>query len=162
MRKWPAQAHMATSWICSQAHPILRLVLALLSCRILLSGCHSPRRPPLGSSGDTGQADIWNVSAEEQTKELEPFSQEERTLSNGIKSSSDIWRIVLDPAYIIFNIPENPMDRGTWWATVHGVIKSQTQLSEHTHSEKSEIQYYHIVHSWKCSTWFQFLWSWRS
>ena len=21
---------------------------------------------------------------------------------------------------------ENPMDRGTWWATVHGVIKSQT------------------------------------
>ena len=23
---------------------------------------------------------------------------------------------------------ENPMDRGAWWATVHGVIKSQTQL----------------------------------
>ena len=21
---------------------------------------------------------------------------------------------------------ENPMDRGTWWATVHGVTKSQT------------------------------------
>ena len=25
---------------------------------------------------------------------------------------------------------ENPMDRGTWWATVHGVTKSQTQLSD--------------------------------
>ena len=24
---------------------------------------------------------------------------------------------------------ENPMDRGAWWATVHGVAKSQTQLS---------------------------------
>ena len=24
---------------------------------------------------------------------------------------------------------ENSMDRGTWWATVHGVAKSQTQLS---------------------------------
>ena len=24
---------------------------------------------------------------------------------------------------------ENSMDRGTWWATVHGVTKSQTQLS---------------------------------
>jgi len=24
---------------------------------------------------------------------------------------------------------ENPMDRGAWWATVHGVIKSQTQLN---------------------------------
>ena len=23
----------------------------------------------------------------------------------------------------------NPMDRGAWWATVHGVAKSQTQLS---------------------------------
>ena len=27
----------------------------------------------------------------------------------------------------------NPMDRGVWWATVHGVAKSQTQLSTHTH-----------------------------
>ena len=24
---------------------------------------------------------------------------------------------------------ENSMDRGVWWATVHGVTKSQTQLS---------------------------------
>ena len=24
---------------------------------------------------------------------------------------------------------ENSMDRGAWWATVHGVAKSQTQLS---------------------------------
>ena len=24
----------------------------------------------------------------------------------------------------------NPMDRGGWWATVHGVAKSQTQLSD--------------------------------
>ena len=27
-----------------------------------------------------------------------------------------------------------PMDRGAWWATVHGVAKSQTQLSDFTHS----------------------------
>ena len=26
----------------------------------------------------------------------------------------------------------NPMDRGTWWATVHGVSKSQTRLSDFT------------------------------
>ena len=24
---------------------------------------------------------------------------------------------------------ENPMDRGSWWAPVHGVTKSQTRLS---------------------------------
>ena len=32
---------------------------------------------------------------------------------------------------------ENPMDRGAWWATVHRVAKSQTQLkrlSLHTHT----------------------------
>ena len=25
---------------------------------------------------------------------------------------------------------DNPMDRGTWWATVHGVTKSQIRLSK--------------------------------
>ena len=27
---------------------------------------------------------------------------------------------------------ENPMDGGTWWAAVHGVAKSRTQLSDFT------------------------------
>ena len=27
---------------------------------------------------------------------------------------------------------ENSMDRGAWWATVHGVTKSQTRLSDFT------------------------------
>ena len=26
----------------------------------------------------------------------------------------------------------NPMDRGAWWATVHGVTKSRTQLKDFT------------------------------
>ena len=31
---------------------------------------------------------------------------------------------------------EYPMDRGAWWTTVHGVTKSQTQLSDtHTHND---------------------------
>ena len=40
---------------------------------------------------------------------------------------------------------ENPMDRGTWWTTVHGVAKSQTQLkwlSTHTN----------IWSTWKTAT----------
>ena len=28
---------------------------------------------------------------------------------------------------------ENPMDGGAWWATVHGVAKSWTRLSDFTH-----------------------------
>ena len=27
---------------------------------------------------------------------------------------------------------ENPMDKGAWWTTVHGVAKSQTQLNDET------------------------------
>ena len=27
---------------------------------------------------------------------------------------------------------ENPMGRGTWWAAIHGVVKSRTRLSEFT------------------------------
>ena len=27
---------------------------------------------------------------------------------------------------------ENPMDRGAWWATVHGITKSRTRLSDFT------------------------------
>ena len=36
---------------------------------------------------------------------------------------------------------ENLKDRGTWWATVHGVAKNQTQLSdEHFHFLSSELR----------------------
>ena len=31
---------------------------------------------------------------------------------------------------------ENPLDRGAWWAIVHGVTKSWTQLSTHTQLSK--------------------------
>ena len=33
---------------------------------------------------------------------------------------------------------ENFMDRGTWWATVHGVTKSQTRLNDGAHITKSD------------------------
>ena len=29
-----------------------------------------------------------------------------------------------------YSCPENPMDRGTWRATVHGVAKSRTRLRD--------------------------------
>ena len=32
---------------------------------------------------------------------------------------------------------ENPMDKGAWRATVHGVTQSRTRLSEHTGSKAS-------------------------
>ena len=35
---------------------------------------------------------------------------------------------------------ENPMDRGAWRATVHGVAKSRTQLSNFTHTGDSVVK----------------------
>ena len=32
---------------------------------------------------------------------------------------------------LLYSCPENPMNRGAWWATVHGVTKSQTRLNTH-------------------------------
>ena len=32
-------------------------------------------------------------------------------------------------------VGKNPRDRGAWWVTVHGVAKSWTQLSSHTHRQ---------------------------
>ena len=29
-----------------------------------------------------------------------------------------------------YSYPGNPMDRGAWWATPHGLTKSQTRLSD--------------------------------
>ena len=37
---------------------------------------------------------------------------------------------------------ENPMDRGAWLSTVHGVTKSQTQLTFSMYSKKYEIRSY--------------------
>ena len=49
---------------------------------------------------------------------------------------------------------ENPMDGGTWWATVHGVAKSQTQLSDfpftfHFHALEKEMATHSSVLAWR-------------
>ena len=49
---------------------------------------------------------------------------------------------------------ENPMDRGAWWAAVHGVAKSQTRLSDftftfHFHALEKEMATYSSVLAWR-------------
>ena len=51
-----------------------------------------------------------------------------------------------------YSFLENPMDRGAWWAAVHGVAKSQTPLSNftftfHFHALEKEI----ATHSSVCA-----------
>ena len=38
------------------------------------------------------------------------------------------------------------MDRGAWWATVHGVAKSQTRLKQLSRHARD---YYHNLAQWK-------------
>ena len=49
---------------------------------------------------------------------------------------------------------ENPMDRGTWWAAVHGVAKSRAQLSIftftfHFQALKKEMATHSSVLAWR-------------
>ena len=54
---------------------------------------------------------------------------------------------------------ENPMDGGAWWATVHGVTKSRTQLSDftftfHFHALEKEMATHSSVLAWRIpGTW---------
>ena len=49
---------------------------------------------------------------------------------------------------------ETPMDRGAWWATVHGVMKSQIRLSDftftfHFHALEKEMAPHSSVLAWR-------------
>ena len=49
---------------------------------------------------------------------------------------------------------ENPMDGGAWWAAVHGVARSQTQLSDftlffHFHALEKEMATHSSVLAWR-------------
>ena len=48
----------------------------------------------------------------------------------------------------------NPMDRGAWWATVHGVARSRTRLSNfpftfHFHALEKEMATHSSVLAWR-------------
>ena len=40
---------------------------------------------------------------------------------------------------------KNPSNRGVWWATVQGVSKSQTQLSDYMHAHTHTHTHTHII-----------------
>ena len=54
----------------------------------------------------------------------------------------------------VYSCLENPMDRGAWWAAVHGVTKSQTRLSDftftfHFHALEKEMATHSTVLAWR-------------
>ena len=87
---------------------------------ISFGGGWTPSTPLWGFSGGSG---IENLPVMQETQETQIQSLGlEDPLEEGVAIHSSIlaWRI--------------PMDRGAWWATVHGIIKNRTQpkwLSTH-------------------------------
>ena len=55
---------------------------------------------------------------------------------------------------LLYSCLENPMDGGAWWATVHGVVKSRTWLSDftftfHFHALEEEMATHSSVLAWR-------------
>ena len=77
-----------------------RLSLSLVSCTHLFPGGAVVKNPPAnaGDSGDGGSVPRLG-----------------RSLGEGNGNT------------LQYSCLENPMNRGAWWATVHGVTKSQTR-----------------------------------
>ena len=53
-----------------------------------------------------------------------------------------------------YSFVENPMDGGAWWAAVHGVAKSRTQLNDftftfHFHALEKEMATHSSVLAWR-------------
>ena len=59
-----------------------------------------------------------------------------------------------DSTPLQYSCLENPIDRGAWWAAVHGVAKSRTQLSDfpftfHFHALEKEMATHSSVLAWR-------------
>ena len=62
------------------------------------------------------------------------------------------WRGAWQPTLVV--IPGESMDRGAWWATVHGVAKSRTRLRDftftfHIHALEKEMATHSSVLAWR-------------
>ena len=73
--------------------------------------------------------------------------QEEKTVSSSHIREGD-------GTPLQYSCLENPMDGGAWWAAVHGVAKSQTQLSDftftfHFHALEKDMATHSSVLAWR-------------
>ena len=76
------------------------------------------------STGSSGLLQIGSVTKES------ACNAEDLGLIPGSEISPGKW----NGNPLQYSCLEDPMNRGAWWATIHGVANSQTQLSDfHTH-----------------------------
>ena len=80
-------------------------------------------------------------------KEIKPVNPE------GISPEYSLERLMLKLKFQYFCL-ENPMGGGAWWAAVHGVARSRTQLSDfiftfHFHALEKEMATHSSVLAWR-------------
>ena len=69
---------------------------------------------------------VWGASLVTQTVKNPPAMQETQVRSLGQEDPLEEGMATYS-SILVWGIP---MDRGAWWATVHGVAQSQTRLSD--------------------------------
>ena len=87
-------------------------------------------------------------------------SSQEFTWEETKRSASPVHTLILSETPHLAATPlqysclENPMDRGAWWAAVHGVTRSRTRLSDftlffHFHALEKEMATHSNVLAWR-------------
>ena len=71
-----------------------------------------------------------------------------------VLSLTESWNREGDGTALQYSCLENPMDAGAWKAAVHGVVKSQTRLSDfpftfHFHALEKEMATHSSVLAWR-------------
>ena len=113
-----------TPWSVARQAP---LSMGFSSWELLASNCSNLPCPPPGDLPDPG---------------IEPWS----LMSTAF--AGRFWRRKWQPSPVF--CLENPMDRGAWRATVHGITKSRTRLSDfhfHFFTTKATCHYYILTHT---------------
>ena len=109
---------------------LLALRFGTLAC--LRSSCQ-PSKPvskPLTYRAFFTALPFWGFPSGASGKELACQCRRQKTCRFDRWVWKIPWRRAGNP--LQYSCPENPMDRGAWWATAHGVAKSWTWLSTHT------------------------------
>ena len=75
-----------------------------------------------------------------------------QTFIKNVLTMKSEWRRQWHPTPVL--LPGKSMDNGAWWAAVHGVAKSQTQLSDFTfsfdfHALEKEMATHSSVLAWR-------------
>ena len=112
------------------------LVLILLLLLLLVVGaspCTRLKIPPLSAHLTPGDTHCLGLPRWLSSKESACQCRRHKRHVSDPWVGKIPWRRKHNP--LRYSCLENSMDRGAWWATVHGVAKSQTRLSDERFEE---------------------------